>query len=119
MSSFILPPSTTGSGWICPSMTRMDRLRQCSFLQGYVVEKSLGLDNVFVIAMIFTYFRIPSLYQHRVLFWGVVGALAMRAVMNPRRYRVDRALQLDPLSVRRLADRQRGPDGAGPAPTES
>jgi tellurite resistance protein TerC len=51
------------------------------FLTGYVVEKSLGLDNVFVIAMIFTYFRIPSLYQHRVLFWGVVGALAMRAVM--------------------------------------
>ena len=59
----------------------MDRLRQCSFLQGYVVEKSLGLDNVFVIAMIFTYFRIPPVYQHRVLFWGVVGALVMRAVM--------------------------------------
>jgi tellurite resistance protein TerC len=51
------------------------------FLTGYVVEKSLGLDNVFVIAMIFTYFRIPPVYQHRVLFWGVVGALVMRAVM--------------------------------------
>jgi TerC family integral membrane protein len=51
------------------------------FLTGYVVEKSLELDNVFAIAMIFTYFRIPALYQHRVLFWGVVGALVMRAVM--------------------------------------
>ena len=51
------------------------------FLTGYVVEKSLGLDNVFVIAMIFTYLRIPPVYQHRVLFWGVVGALVMRAVM--------------------------------------
>jgi tellurite resistance protein TerC len=57
------------------------RMAAVLFLTGYVVEKSLGLDNVFVIAMIFTYFRIPSLYQHRVLFWGVVGALAMRAVM--------------------------------------
>src|ERR1700731_4084290 len=79
MSSFILPTSTTGSGWICPSISRMDRPRQCSFLQ--VLEKSLGLDNVFAIAMIFTYFRIPPVYQHRVLFWGVVGALVMRAVM--------------------------------------
>ena len=51
------------------------------FLTGYMVEKSLGMDNVFVIAMIFSYFGIPVLYQHRVLFWGIVGALAMRAVM--------------------------------------
>jgi tellurite resistance protein TerC len=51
------------------------------FLTGYVVEKSLGLDNIFAIAMIFTYFRIPPLFQHRVLFWGVVGALIMRAMM--------------------------------------
>src|SRR3982074_3028588 len=51
------------------------------FLAGYVVEKWRGLDNVFMIAMIFTYLRIPPVYQHRVLFWGVVGALVMRAVM--------------------------------------
>jgi hypothetical protein len=51
------------------------------FLTGYVVEKSLGLDNVIAIAMIFTYFHIPPLYQHRVLFWGVVGAIVMRALM--------------------------------------
>jgi len=51
------------------------------FLAGYMVEKSLGMDNVFVIAMIFSYFGIPALYQHRVLFWGIVGALVMRAMM--------------------------------------
>jgi tellurite resistance protein TerC len=51
------------------------------YLSGYVVEKSLGMDNVFVIAMIFSYFRIPAEYQHRVLFWGIVGAIAMRALM--------------------------------------
>jgi tellurite resistance protein TerC len=51
------------------------------YLTGYVVEKSLGMDNIFVIAMIFSSFGIPSLYQHRVLFWGIVGALVMRGVM--------------------------------------
>ena len=51
------------------------------YLTGYIVEKSLGMDNVFVIAMIFSYFGIPAMYQHRALFWGIVGAVAMRAVM--------------------------------------
>src|ERR1700704_3478340 len=51
------------------------------FLTGYVVEKSLGLDNILVIAMIFSSFRIPALYQHRVLLWGIVGALVMRAAL--------------------------------------
>ena len=51
------------------------------FLTGYVVEKSLSVDNVFVIAMLFGYFGVPRLYQHRVLFWGILGALAMRGVM--------------------------------------
>jgi tellurite resistance protein TerC len=50
------------------------------FLTGYLVEKSLSVDNIFVIAMIFSYFAVPAMYQHRVLFWGVLGALAMRAV---------------------------------------
>lgn len=51
------------------------------FFTGYVVEKSLSMDNVFVIAMIFSYFGTPAQYQHRVLFWGIVGALIMRAIM--------------------------------------
>jgi tellurite resistance protein TerC len=48
------------------------------FLTGYLVEKSLAVDNIFVIAMIFSYFAVPAIYQHRVLFWGILGALVMR-----------------------------------------
>lgn len=48
------------------------------FLTGYLVEKSLAVDNIFVIALIFSYFAVPRLYQHRVLFWGILGALVMR-----------------------------------------
>jgi len=51
------------------------------YLTGYIVEKSLAMDNVFVIAMIFGYFAVPAIYQHRVLFWGIIGALLMRGVM--------------------------------------
>ena len=51
------------------------------YLTGYVVEKSLSVDNVFVIAMIFGFMAIPPIYQHRVLFWGILGALVMRGVM--------------------------------------
>lgn len=51
------------------------------YLTGYVVEKSLSVDNVFVIAMLFNFFAVPALYQHRVLFWGILGALAMRGAM--------------------------------------
>lgn len=51
------------------------------YLTGYVIEKSLSLDNIFVIAMIFAYFRVPDIYQHRVLFWGILGALLMRGLM--------------------------------------
>ena len=51
------------------------------YLTGYVVEKSLSIDNIFVIAMIFGFFAVPPIYQHRVLFWGILGALVMRGVM--------------------------------------
>jgi len=51
------------------------------YLVGYVVEKSLAMDNIFVIALIFTFFAVPPKYQHRVLFWGIVGALVMRGGM--------------------------------------
>jgi tellurite resistance protein TerC len=51
------------------------------FVTGYLIELSLSMDNVFVIALIFSYFRIPSEYQHRVLFWGILGALLMRGFM--------------------------------------
>jgi tellurite resistance protein TerC len=48
---------------------------------GYLVEKSLAVDNIFVISMIFTFFAVPALYQHRVLFWGILGALLLRGAM--------------------------------------
>lgn len=51
------------------------------FLTGYLIELSLSMDNVFVIALIFAYFRVPAQYQHRVLFWGILGALIMRGVL--------------------------------------
>ena len=50
------------------------------FLTGYLIEKSLSVDNIFVFALIFGYFAVPKIYQHRVLFWGILGALVMRAV---------------------------------------
>jgi tellurite resistance protein TerC len=52
-----------------------------NFFTGFAVEKSLSLDNVFVISLIFTYFAIPRLYQHRVLFWGILGVIVLRAIM--------------------------------------
>lgn len=51
------------------------------YITGYIVEKSLSVDNIFVIAMIFSFFGVPALYQHRVLFWGVLGALILRGAM--------------------------------------
>ncbi len=51
------------------------------FITGYIIELSLSMDNVFVIALIFAYFSVPLQFQHRVLFWGILGALAMRGLM--------------------------------------
>jgi tellurite resistance protein TerC len=50
------------------------------FFTGYLVEKALSIDNIFVFIMIFSYFQVPSAYQHKVLFWGILGALVMRAI---------------------------------------
>jgi tellurite resistance protein TerC len=51
-----------------------------TFLTGYVIEESLSVDNIFVIVLIFQYFAVPAQYQHRVLFWGILGALVMRGI---------------------------------------
>ncbi len=51
------------------------------YFTGYLIEKSLSMDNVFVIALIFSYFAIPRQYQHRVLFWGILGVIVLRAIM--------------------------------------
>ena len=51
-----------------------------AFLTGYLIEKSLSVDNIFVFVLIFSYFKVPARYQHKVLFWGILGALVMRAL---------------------------------------
>lgn len=60
---------------------REGRQTGLEFLTGYIIELSLSVDNLFVFLLIFSYFKVPSKYQHRVLFWGVLGALVMRMTM--------------------------------------
>lgn len=69
--------------WIAPAMVGEQWTGDHTklFITGYVVELSLSMDNVFVIALIFSFFRVPAEFQHRVLFWGILGALIMRAAM--------------------------------------
>lgn len=57
-----------------------DKEKALEFFTAYMVEKSLSIDNIFVIILIFSYFRVPDAYQHKVLFWGVFGALVMRVI---------------------------------------
>lgn len=69
-------------GWIGNyHTTELAHKAGTEFLTGYIVEIALSVDNVFVFALVFSYFRVPAAYQHRVLFWGILGALVMRAVM--------------------------------------
>lgn len=65
------------NGWIYYSMGQQPALE---YLTGYLIEKSLSVDNIFVFVLLFSYFKIPAKYQHRVLFWGVIGALIMRGI---------------------------------------
>ncbi len=67
-------------GWVGPYGPAERALAAKQFLVGYIVEKSLSVDNVFVFAMIFTYFAVPSHYKHKVLFYGIIGALLFRAL---------------------------------------
>src|SRR5690606_31848806 len=57
-----------------------DQQKALEFFTAYLVEKSLSIDNIFVILMIFSYFNVPPAYQHKVLFWGILGALVMRVI---------------------------------------
>ena len=59
----------------------MGRAAGLEFFAGYLIEKALSVDNIFVFVMIFGFFRVPLRYQHRVLFWGILGALVMRGAM--------------------------------------
>ena len=70
--AFVAAPALVGS-W-----TRQDTVM---FITGYIIELSLSMDNVFVIALLFAYFKVPAELQHRVLFWGILGALLMRGLL--------------------------------------
>lgn len=65
------------NGWIYYSMGKQPAIE---FLTGYLIEKSLSVDNIFVFVLLFSFFKVPDEYRHRVLFWGVIGALIMRAI---------------------------------------
>jgi tellurite resistance protein TerC len=78
MSAGYLSLGLAFGGWVWLSLGQESGLE---YLTGFVVEKSLAMDNVFVIAMIFGYFAIPQKYQHRVLFWGILGVIVLRAIM--------------------------------------
>lgn len=78
----------TWSGvWICLAMIFNSLVhywfgehKAIEFFTGYVIEKSLSVDNIFVFVLVFKYFQIPSIYQHKILFWGILGALIMRVI---------------------------------------
>ena len=64
-----------------PGSTYTNSEAALAFFTGYLIEKSLSVDNIFVFVLIFTYFAVPPIYQHRVLFWGIIGALVMRGIL--------------------------------------
>ncbi|PHV11205.1 hypothetical protein CSQ89_12210 [Chitinimonas sp. BJB300] len=78
LSAFYISAGLLFGGWIWYELGEKAGM---DYFTGFLVEKSLSMDNVFVISLIFTYFAIPRVYQHRVLFWGILGAIVMRGVM--------------------------------------
>ena len=69
-------------GWIGGYETKaLGAQAGLEFLTGYLVEIALSIDNVFVFALVFQYFRVAPVYQHRILFWGILGALVMRGIL--------------------------------------
>jgi tellurite resistance protein TerC len=78
LSAFYIGAGLAFGGWIWASQGAQPGME---YLTGFLIEKSLSLDNVFVISLIFGYFAVPPQYQHRVLFWGILGVIVMRAVM--------------------------------------
>lgn len=67
--------------WVANPEALTGREAVLQYITGYLIEQSLSMDNIFVIAVIFTFFKIPKAYQHRVLFWGILGALIFRGLM--------------------------------------
>jgi tellurite resistance protein TerC len=66
---------------MAPASTYTNSEAALAFFTGYLIEKSLSVDNIFVFILIFSFFGVPAAYQHRVLFWGILGALIMRGIL--------------------------------------
>jgi len=66
---------------LAPNSSYSNSQAALSFFTGYLIEKSLSVDNIFVFVLLFTFFAVPAAYQHRVLFWGIIGALLMRGAL--------------------------------------
>jgi hypothetical protein len=79
------------------------------YLTAFVVEKTLALDNVFVIALIFSFFAHPAEYQHRVLFWGILGVIVLRGIMIGLGATLVSQYSWDPLHLRGVPDLHRHP----------
>ncbi|MGV1869202.1 TerC family protein [Agrobacterium rosae] len=78
MSTFYIGIGLAFGGWIWYQSGQQSAME---YVTGFVVEKSLAMDNIFIIAMIFSYFAIPRQYQHRVLLWGILGVIILRGIM--------------------------------------
>ncbi len=78
MSGFYIAIGLAFGGWIYYQSGQQSAME---YVTGFVVEKSLAMDNIFIIAMIFSYFAIPRQYQHRVLLWGILGVIVLRGIM--------------------------------------
>jgi tellurite resistance protein TerC len=78
MSAFYIGIALLFGGWVWYELGAQSGEE---YLTGFIVEKTLALDNVFVISLIFSYFAIPRIYQHKVLFWGILGVIVLRAIM--------------------------------------
>jgi tellurite resistance protein TerC len=78
LSAFYIGAGLAFGAWIWASQGARPGME---YMTGFLIEKSLSLDNVFVISLIFAHFAVPPQYQHRVLFWGILGVIVMRAIM--------------------------------------
>lgn len=78
MSAFYITIALIFGAWIWSNLGAQSGKE---YITGFLIEKTLAMDNVFLISLIFTYFKVPALYQHRVLFWGILGVIVLRAIM--------------------------------------
>ena len=92
-----------GLVWLWREPTSESPTPALDFLTGYLVEKSLSMDNVFVFAVIFRFFRVPLKYQYRVLFWGILGAIVMRLAFMLAGVAADPHVRLDAAALRRVS----------------